>query len=115
MCQGIPNNDMPCPNHNMQKMCNVEGCTNLGRPNGCCNKCGGYRRKPRCNAHSPHNYKLRMLYKKYRKTECEICGIDKKQVRALTVHHIDHNRENNDPSNLMTLCRDCHDNEHDML
>jgi 5-methylcytosine-specific restriction endonuclease McrA len=35
---------------------------------------------------------------------CRICGDD----LDLHVHHIDSNRSNNDNSNLVTLCRDCH-------
>lgn len=30
----------------------------------------------------------------------------------LHVHHIDKDRTNNDPSNLLTLCRECHTNLH---
>ncbi len=31
------------------------------------------------------------------------------------VHHIDHNRKNNDPNNLMPLCRPCHSKEHEII
>lgn len=34
---------------------------------------------------------------------CRLCGSTKK----LVVHHIDHDRENNDLSNLITLCSSC--------
>ena len=44
---------------------------------------------------------------------CKICGITEKQHienigRILTVHHIDGNKENNTPSNLISLCMLCH-------
>lgn len=37
---------------------------------------------------------------------CKTCGMEDKRV--LLIHHIDHNRKNNDISNLMWLCRNCH-------
>lgn len=39
---------------------------------------------------------------------CQDCGTDKK----LHVHHIDRNRKNNNPDNLITLCRLCHAKRH---
>lgn len=44
-------------------------------------------------------------HKKERK--CFYCGYNKK-LRELFVHHIDHNRENNNLNNLMLVCRKCH-------
>ena len=48
-----------------------------------------------------------------------ICGrcareFDHKNLRELTVHHTDHNHDNNpkDGSNWELLCLYCHDNEH---
>ena len=50
----------------------------------------------------------------YRKTAiehygyiCQRCGYDKHKA-AIVVHHKDHNRENNDLSNLEVLCANCH-------
>jgi hypothetical protein len=47
---------------------------------------------------------------------CGRCGRDftGKQLRELTVHHKDHNHNNNpaDGSNWELLCIYCHDNEH---
>lgn len=47
---------------------------------------------------------------------CANCGRDftGKKLRELTVHHKDHNYENNpsDGSNWELLCIYCHDNEH---
>jgi len=39
--------------------------------------------------------------------ECIICG-EPENGNAHHVHHIDYNKTNNDPSNLVTLCRLCH-------
>ena len=47
---------------------------------------------------------------------CARCGreFEGKKLRELTVHHKDHNHENNPPdgSNWELLCVYCHDNEH---
>lgn len=47
-------------------------------------------------------------YQKYNKGICEVC----KSVKNLEVHHIDNNRNNNYPSNLITLCEKCHSRVH---
>jgi len=44
---------------------------------------------------------------------CQICGVTEKEHikntgRILTVHHLDGNKENNIPSNLISLCIFCH-------
>jgi len=50
---------------------------------------------------------------------CGSCGRDftGKNLRELTVHHKDHNHNNNPPdgSNWELLCLYCHDNEHSRL
>ena len=50
---------------------------------------------------------------------CGRCGreFSGKKVRELTVHHRDHNHDNNplDGSNWELLCIYCHDNEHSRL
>ena len=43
--------------------------------------------------------------RKYKKTSCEACGSKKKMV----THHIDQERTNNEPDNIQTLCKTCHD------
>lgn len=37
---------------------------------------------------------------------CQLCG-ELQSDRAFDVHHIDYNKENCDPKNLITLCRSC--------
>ena len=40
---------------------------------------------------------------------CKICKLDEEQVgHTLSVHHIDYNKKNCDPMNLMSLCKSCH-------
>lgn len=41
---------------------------------------------------------------------CNRCGIDDDMV--LCVHHIDHNRKNNDIKNLEVICANCHHKHH---
>ncbi|KKM82780.1 hypothetical protein LCGC14_1316190, partial [marine sediment metagenome] len=43
--------------------------------------------------------------------KCDKCGYDK-HIPVMVVHHIDHNRDNNDVSNLQILCRNCHIEHH---
>ena len=38
---------------------------------------------------------------------CQLCG-EPEENRKLDVHHIDHDRTNSDPFNLVSLCRSCH-------
>ncbi len=72
-------------------------------------------------AEARHNRALRE--KEYREQAlkmyphlCSRCGreFSGKKLRELTVHHKDHNHDNNPPdgSNWELLCLYCHDNEH---
>lgn len=45
---------------------------------------------------------------------CQQCG-KRPKPRALDVHHRDGNRRNNEPSNLIVLCRSCHNRAHGTL
>jgi 5-methylcytosine-specific restriction endonuclease McrA len=49
------------------------------------------------------------------KGQCELCFLEEGTRRVptggyivLTVHHIDGDRKNNDPQNLIALCQRCH-------
>lgn len=40
---------------------------------------------------------------------CQLCGkVQKDKHRLFDVHHIDYNKKNCDPENLITLCMECH-------
>lgn len=39
--------------------------------------------------------------------QCQMCG-ERQDDEALSVHHIDYNKKNCDPNNLISLCRICH-------
>ncbi|MFW5891327.1 MAG: HNH endonuclease [bacterium] len=41
--------------------------------------------------------------------KCELCGLDLlEEPNLLQIHHMDGNRDNNSPDNLMCLCFWCH-------
>ncbi|HUW09036.1 MAG TPA: HNH endonuclease [Anaerolineae bacterium] len=48
------------------------------------------------------------IRQKYQKSACEKCG----SAEHLGLHHIDTNRRNNSPDNLLTLCPNCHTDWH---
>lgn len=50
-----------------------------------------------------HGYSWRA--RKHLKKQCEACGY----TRALQAHHIDQDKTNNEPENIQTLCKHCHD------
>lgn len=40
---------------------------------------------------------------------CQQCGWDEKKLsKRLEVHHIDYDKQNNNPDNLISLCKTCH-------
>ena len=45
---------------------------------------------------------------KDKKAECEMCGYQPLFKRTLDIHHRDGDHHNNDPTNRMTLCANCH-------
>ena len=47
-------------------------------------------------------------HRKHKKQICEECGFIPQIPQQLDVDHIDGNHSNNDPSNLKTLCANCH-------
>jgi len=52
---------------------------------------------------------LKELVRKRDKYTCQICKISQRELkRKLSVHHIDYNKKNNSPENLITLCKYCH-------
>ena len=66
---------------------------------------------PRCHKMT-YNLKSskgrRCGYMVHKKDICEKCGFTPEHRCQLDVDHIDGNRENNDISNLQTLCANCH-------
>ena len=52
--------------------------------------------------------KFNKRYHKYRKPICEACGFIPKHMAQIEVDHVDGNHRNNHPSNLRSLCANCH-------
>jgi len=47
-------------------------------------------------------------YREHKGNSCEVCGFTAVHECQLDVDHVDNNHENNEPSNLQTLCSNCH-------
>lgn len=81
-----------------------------------CKECGspaqkGHRRKDGSFSYNPyctHCYHNTRPHRAHKKKICEKCGFNAVHKCQLDVDHIDGNHQNNDPSNLQTLCRNCH-------
>lgn len=104
------------------KMCKMPGCASYATDDGYCAKHHGYRvadapkpRKPWDGANRPNDplyntQRWKVLRDKVRKErgECAICGT----IHSLTVHHVVPPKGDAelfyDVTNLVVLCRDCH-------
>lgn len=54
------------------------------------------------------NRELKELIRQRDGYQCQLCGMPEcENISKLDVHHIDHNKENCLPSNLIALCRSC--------
>lgn len=47
-------------------------------------------------------------YRRHLKDSCEFCGFVPITPSQLDIHHWDHNKENDHPDNLETVCANCH-------
>lgn len=54
---------------------------------------------------NPRYYRKKAF--EYYPHECQLCGY-KENKAALVVHHVDHDRSNDDIDNLIILCANCH-------
>ncbi|TQV64081.1 MAG: HNH endonuclease [Sulfurovum sp.] len=64
--------------------------------------------------HYPKNWdKISKDLRESKKWKCEKCGINKiNNKNNLHVHHINGQKNENHPSNLKVLCKNCHEKEH---
>ena len=99
------------------RICEIEGCTRIGAYYGKIRKRDGVRiRRAKCKIHHAHQYNMKGGYLAYRKEYCENrdsrlgfkCTATIILQGQLSVDHIDGNHNNNDESNLQTLCHNCH-------
>ena len=58
----------------------------------------------------PHSFSpaLRTRIRKRDNYTCQICGRTQAETGTLHVHHIDYDKEHNDPMNLVAVCVTCH-------
>ena len=92
----------------MSKICEHKYCNNEFKPRGIKKYCS---RKCKQNSHNirlKKNNKRAKYYVFYKKSNCEECGFIPIHSCQLDVDHIDGNKLNNNPSNLRTLCANCH-------
>lgn len=55
------------------------------------------------------NTKLKNQIREHDGHTCQECHLTEEQLgRALDVHHIDYDKKNNSPENLISLCKSCH-------
>jgi hypothetical protein len=65
--------------------------------------------KYRCGTqHKISTNKFSYPYRIYKKDKCEHCGFVPVHLSQLDVDHMDGNKNNNNLSNLQTLCANCH-------
>jgi hypothetical protein len=54
------------------------------------------------------NNTLKRIIKQIDNYKCQLCGVaEEEHYEKLSIHHIDYNKENCNPNNLITLCRGC--------
>ncbi len=63
---------------------------------------------------SPYEWKFNNKLKNEIRTRdnfrCKLCGNEVKKIKGwgLAIHHIDYNKQNSNPNNLISLCNKCH-------
>ena len=87
--------------------------SNMYQGKYCSAKCMGLARRLPDSIRSEYNHEFTEVLKEQIRARdnytCQLCGAKQSDLsRKLDVHHIDYNKANCDPSNLVTLCRFCH-------
>lgn len=55
------------------------------------------------------NRELKELIRNRDGYQCQLCGLPEcESIEKLSIHHIDYDKKNSLPNNLITLCRSCH-------
>src|SRR5690606_16315952 len=69
---------------------------------------GVKRYKKLCGKCNQEKRETGYIYSQHKKEACEYCGFKPIHSCQLEVDHVDSNRKNNSPDNLLTLCANCH-------
>ena len=93
-------------------LCEIESCINVTSANPL-KKDGTYTFQHRCWKHRSkkgvHGYRLSYRpYLEHKKDSCERCSFVPEHKGQLDVDHINGDHGDNSPSNLQTLCANCH-------
>lgn len=94
VCETCKNNFIVSERHKLHPQKNKYFCSRK-----CANSIGG---KTKAKKYGYTQYQT--IAEKFHKKECIVCGV----TDILDVHHLDENRQNNDPSNLVFLCPNDH-------
>ena len=89
----------------LHKICSFAGCVSKARKKGM-SKLNFPLYKKYCRKHDTDTYVYK--YRLFKKDKCECCGFVPVHSCQLDVDHIDGNKQNNDETNLQTLCANCH-------
>lgn len=92
-------------------LCCIPGCGRGQQNKGRDQKSGKQRWGKYCQKHNEEAYNYNNgKYTRHKKKFCERCGLNDVSIGSsiLQVDHIDGNRNNNQASNLQTLCYGCH-------
>lgn len=84
-----------------------EGTTKYKNTRFCCVPCA----KSRSEYWDKNITRYRSIAFKHHDKKCVVCGFDK----IVAVHYYDHNKDNNDPTNLIPLCPNHHEMIHHSL
>ena len=97
-------------NTHENRVCAYSGCNRQASPTGNKRKRDGLKtRQKYCGHHKKVIYNvIGFEYVKYKKDICECCGFIPEDPCQLTIDHYDGDHYNNDPSNLITSCHNCH-------
>ena len=93
--------------------CDVEFQYSPSQSHGkyCSNRCqADFKLKVRFTKGTRWNYAMGRYVKRLRNENCEICGICEWNGKSITlqIDHIDGDRTNNDLTNLIVVCPNCH-------
>jgi len=98
--------EFSCSKKNMRRFCSKE-CSYIGRSGE--NNYGWKGGKSNNPYPQEWNETLRDSIRCRDSYICQECGIhEDENNRKLDVHHIDYNKDNLNPDNLISLCRECH-------